>query len=264
MPCPTCTISWLLAAAAFWLALAVIGWWAERTPPSPRPDIATGLAAWLIRTYLRLVHGMKVEGKEHLAAAIELHRAGRGLVVTANHAAGIDPLLVQSAVPFFVRWLAAADTVSPTVQPFVEFAEVIFVNSAGEGGNELHGVRQAIRYLQGDPSNRLTKGKPGVLGLFPEGRIARRPGVITPFQPGIGLMIGKSRALVLPIVIKGVPIRDNTYQSFIVPSRSTVTFMAPIDYSAMGVKSGAIAGELQGRYAEWVGPVVPPQGRARK
>ncbi|HZW07599.1 MAG TPA: hypothetical protein VFF65_10790, partial [Phycisphaerales bacterium] len=62
----------------------------------------------------------------------------------------------------------------------------------------------------------------------------------------------------------GVPIRDNPYRSFFVPSRSRVVFMPPIDYGAEGVKAGAITGDLQSRYERWVGPVVPPQGRSRK
>lgn len=265
--------------AAFWLALAVIGQVAEwpggagRKGLSPRPDLSTGLAALLIWVYLRVVHRMRVEGRENLAAAVAAlngDAAGgvkpRGLVLTANHAAGIDPLLLQAAVggSFFIRWLAAADTVSPTIQPFVDFADVIFVNSNGDGGNELVGVRAAIKYLQGEPGHPLTHGRPGVLGLFPEGRIARRPGVITPFQPGIGLMIARSKALVLPVVLKGVPIRDNTYRSFFVPSRSRVIFMPPVDYAAMGVKAGAIPAELQGRYEQWVGPVVAAKGITRK
>jgi 1-acyl-sn-glycerol-3-phosphate acyltransferase len=273
----SCAILWTALAAAFWLLLAVIGWRADRSPPSPRPDLSTGLAAWLIRNYLRLVHRLKVEGSENLAAAVAILNgtggggvAGtpgkpRGLVVTANHAAGIDPLLVQSAVPFFIRWMVAAQTIAPTVLPFVEFADVIFLSSdKEEGHSEMTGVREAIRYVQGDPSHPLTCGRPGVLGIFPEGRIARRERAITPFQPGVGLIIAKSRGVVLPAVLSGVPIRDNTYRAFFVRSRARVTFMPPIDYQAMGVKAGAITGELQGRYEKWVGPVVPPMGRARK
>ncbi|MFT3686655.1 MAG: lysophospholipid acyltransferase family protein [Phycisphaerales bacterium] len=269
-----CALLILVAAGAFWLLLAVIGWRAEGgggAMPSPRPDISTALAAWLVRFYLRTIHRLTVDGKENLAAAVAIlngtsgHKA-KGLIVTANHAAGIDPLMVQVSVPFFIRWMVAAETVAPTVLPFVEFADVIFLTGAKEdsGKGELTGVREAIRYVQGDPAHTETRGKPGVIGIFPEGRIARRPGVITPFQPGVGLIIAKSRGVVLPAVLSGVPIRDNTYRAFFVRSRAKVTFMPPIDYQALGVKAGAIAGELQARYAQWVGPVVPPQGRARK
>jgi len=293
LPHPTDSILWFAAALVAWVVLAVIGALAERRSgpagrgvaesadhegggtASPRPDLSTALAALLIWVYLRLVHRMRIEGAEHLAAAVgvlqgEAGKRPRGLLVTANHAAGIDPLLVQSAVggSFFIRWLAAADTVSPLVQPFVEFADVIFLKSSGGGGggggSELAGVREAIRYVQGDPSHPLMKGRPGVIGLFPEGRIARRRGVITPFQPGIGLIIARSRGLVLPVVLRGVPVRDNTYRSFFVLSRATVEFKAPIDYGALGVKAGDITAELQGRYERWVGPVVAPMGRTNK
>lgn len=288
MLCSTSCILWLIVAAAVWLLLAAIGALAERRSgdggrgpdgvASPRPDLSTALAALLIAVYLRLVHRMRIEGVEHLAAAVgalegEGGKKARGLVVTANHAAGIDPLLVQSAVggSFFIRWLAAADTVSPLVQPFVEFADVIFLKSSGgggvgggNGGGELAGVREAIRYVQGDPTHTLMQGRPGVIGLFPEGRIARRSGVITPFQPGIGLIIARSRGLVLPVVLRGVPVRDNTYRSFFVLSRATVEFKAPIDYAALGVKAGDITAELQGGYEKWVGPVVAPMGRTNK
>jgi len=70
--------------------------------------------------------------------------------------------------------------------------------------------------------------------------------------------------LVLPVVLRGVPVRDNTYRSFFVLSRATVEFKAPIDYGALGVKAGDITAELQGRYERWVGPVVAPMGRTNK
>lgn len=247
--------------------LALAGWLAERPGFSPRPDLSTGLAALIIKVYLTVVHRMKVEGLEHLGAAVRMKRegggrgGGRGLIVTANHAAGIDPLLVQIAVGesggdgnVYIRWLAAADTVASTVRPFVEFAEVIFLTSAGDGGNELAGVREVVRHVQHG----------GTVGLFPEGRIARRRGVITPFQPGVGLMVARSKGIVLPVVLRGVPVFDNTYRSFFTFSRSSVVFMPPIDYAASGLKPSAIVSDLQSRYEGWVGPVVAAQGRTRK
>lgn len=240
----------------FWLALAVIGWRAEGgggAPPPPRPDLSTALAAWLVRLYLRTVHRLTVEGVEHAAAVVS---CGRGVIVTANHAAGIDPLMVQAGLPFFVRWLVAGETVAPTVLPFVEFAGVIFLTGSKEqsGRGELTGVREAVRHVQSG----------GAIGIFPEGRIARRPGVITPFQPGVGLIIGRSRGVVLPAVLSGVPVHDSAYRAFFVRSRAKVAFMPPIDYRALGVKAGEIVPDLQSRYEEWVGPAVPPVGRARK
>ena len=78
------------------------------------------------------------------------------------------------------------------------------------------------------------------------------------------MIVAKSRAVVLPAVISGVPIRGNAYKAFFIPSRSTVTFMPPIDYAAMGLKAGEIIGDLQGRYERWVGRVVSADGGARK
>lgn len=267
-----CDLLILLIAGGLWLTLAVVGAIAERSPPSPRPDLATGLAALLLLIYLRLFHGLTIKGRQHLAAAVAANRGAgegdgesRGLIITANHAAGIDPLCIQTAVDgaFYIRWLAAGETIAPTLRSFVEFADVIFLSGEGKGAKGeggLAGVREAVREVQGG----------GVVGIFPEGRIARRAGVITPFQPGVGLIIAKSRALVLPIVLRGVPIADNTYRSFFTPARLgrdrgvTVEFMPLMEPGEGGARPAAIVADLQRRYERWVGPVVPPMGKTGK
>lgn len=243
--------AWVVAIVVLWLALMVIGWWAERT--SPRGDLATGLLALLVRVYCRLFHGLRVEGGQWARLALEARSHGRPVVIVANHAAGIDPFLVQSGFPTFIRWVVGMDTIVASVNGFIRFADPVCMK--GGGGSEMAGVREALRHLASG----------GILGIFPEGRIVREAGAITPFQPGIGLIIGKSKALVLPAVITGVPIRDVAYTSFFVPSRSKVTWHAPIDFAAEGVKSGLIAGVLEAKFAQWLGARVikPIDARAK-
>lgn len=231
--------AWVVISIVAWLLLAVVGWWAQRT--SPRPDLATGLVALAARLYCRVVHGLRVDGTAYRDAALRANADGRAIVIVANHAAGIDPFLVQSAIPKFVRWVVGMDTVVPAAEPFVNFADPVKMHGKG---NEMLGVREALRHLAAG----------GILGLFPEGRIARAEKAVTPFQPGIGLMIGKSRALVLPAVITGVPIRNVAYSSFFAFSRSRVAWQEPIDYASLGTKSGDIAPDLQRRFVTWLGP----------
>ena len=43
------------------------------------------------------------------------------------------------------------------------------------------------------------------IGIFPEGGIARPPGVLREFQTGVGFLVRKSRATVLPVWLEGMP-----------------------------------------------------------
>jgi 1-acyl-sn-glycerol-3-phosphate acyltransferase len=63
-----------------------------------------------------------------------------------------------------------------------------------------------------------------VLGVFPEGGIERPAGTLRPFFPGVGLIIARSGAPVLPVWISGTPRTDTAWDSLLRTSRTRVVF----------------------------------------
>jgi 1-acyl-sn-glycerol-3-phosphate acyltransferase len=80
-----------------------------------------------------------------------------------------------------------------------------------------------------------------------------------PFQAGVGLIIKRTDAPVLPVVLRGTPIADRAWTSLIRPSRSVISFHAPITYSKSDA-ADLIADDLRARYAAWTGwPTSDPE-----
>lgn len=217
--------------------LLVLSWLGRLVFNNPRGDFESGVLLLAGRAYAKLFHAMRVRGRGHVPRTAP---AGRGLVVVANHTAGLDPILVQSACPFYIRWMMASDMRVGALEWFWSFWRIIFVDRQNGGGAAL---RQALRELRDG----------GAIGIFPEGGIERPPRRVMPFQEGVGLMIKKSGALVLPVVIEGTPQVDPAWSSLWRPSASVLTFHEPIDYSKSGLDSAGITADLRRRFLTWTG-----------
>lgn len=199
----------LTVVGLLWLALAVFSSWLLRARPRG-DDVAASAALRAIQLYARFVHRLRVEGLENVPDRSEADRSP--LIVVANHTAGADPLLVQAALPFEPRWLMGADMRVPAVQGLWDWSGVIFVDRTAP---DSKGLREALRHL----------GRGGVLGLFPEGHIERPARRLLPFREGVGLLILKSGAPVLPAIIDGTPQVDPAWASLVRRSRATVRFL---------------------------------------
>ncbi len=215
----------------------------------PRPDVETGVLWNLIRLHAALLHHLRVEGIEHLPD----HRKPGPLIIVANHTAGVDPLLVQSVCRFEIRWMMAQDMRIAALEWFWQIARIIFVDR--QSGDML-GAREAIRYVKAG----------GVLGIFPEGGLERPAETILPFQAGVGLIIRRTGARVLPVVVKGTPIAEQAWESLLRTSHSVITFKPPVEYSGREWTAERIAADLRSRFAAWTGwplnEVVPWESRA--
>lgn len=227
--------------AAAWLVFCVICAQMQRVhidakaaaAPDPYP---LAMVTWSVARYCHWFHGLEVSGAEHIP---ESHRGDPGpLIVVANHTAGIDPLVITTALPFVPRWVMAQDMRAPLLEWFWSWQRVIFVDRAG--GNTL-GLKTAIAHVKDG----------GVLGIFPEGGIERPPRHVLPVLPGIGVLIARTGARVLPIVIDGTPQVDPAWASLWNPSKTTVQIHPVIDYT--GTKPGAIADDLRARFVDWTG-----------
>jgi 1-acyl-sn-glycerol-3-phosphate acyltransferase len=209
-----------VGAAALWL---VFCWWSQRVVHNPRRagDIASGLAWRLVIVYARLFHWMRIVHRKNIPSGPVVN--GRPIVVVANHTAGVDPLLIQAALPFYVRWMMAADMRAESLEGLWSFLEVISIDRSGKA-----------------------------LGIFPEGRLRTARHQLHEFLPGVGLIVSRSDALVLPIVITGTPMMESSWASLWTPSPARVRVMPLIDFKAEGIRAGGIAPELRKRYVQWL------------
>ncbi len=217
-----------------WLVWVLVAHWVVSL--STRADIETGLALGAARLYARLFHGLRIEGSEHLPSKAD---AGP-LVVVCNHTSGIDPILIQAICRFEVRWIMAKDMRLRWLEDFWQWGGIIFVDRKNPSTAP---VRQALSHLRCG----------GVLGLFPEGHIARPRQTLQPFHSGVGAFVRQTGARVLPIVIDGTPGSSRSaWVSLFLPSRSRVRIYPPIEYEKRQ-SPAEIAEDLHGRFAEWTG-----------
>lgn len=212
------------------LALGALAGWLMR---GPRGDVASGVAWRLAQLYSILMHRLEVRGERPGGDP-----AGP-LIIVSNHTAGIDPILIQAAVRCYVRFVMAQDMRHPLIDWALAFTRVIFVDRR-EGRGE--GVRDAIAHVKGG----------GVLGLFPEGAIERPMGLVREFEPGVGLLVRRTGAAVLPVVIRGTPDSETAWGSLTKRSRSVVEFKERISYAGTSLSAEEIARDLQRRYEGWV------------
>jgi 1-acyl-sn-glycerol-3-phosphate acyltransferase len=174
---------------------------------NPRGDPVVGLLYRAAQIYSRAVHRVRYEGREHIPPG----RRPGPLIIVCNHTAGIDPILVQAGVEFEVRWMMATDMRVPHLEDLLALADVIDVDRQGR---DTTSARRAVRHLR----------EGGVLGVFPEGGIEKPSGRLRPFFAGVGLIVVRSGAPVLPVWISGTPEADHAWQSFWKGSRARVRF----------------------------------------
>lgn len=227
---------WIPLAAVSWLGLAFASHWLTSSPVRPGELLAQALHR-LIQTHARVLHRLRAAGLEHIPTRAA--GAAEPLIVIANHTAGIDPLLLQACLPYEVRWMMAQDMREPRLEPLWAYGRVIFVDR--QQGDPLS-LREALRHLK----------QGGVLGVFPEGHIERPARVLLPFQPGIGFLIGRSGAAVLPAIIEGTPQVDPAWASLWRSSRSHVRFLPLVRYPK-GTDPHAITADLHSRIARETG-----------
>lgn len=203
---------------------------------SPELGAVDGLLYLLGFAYARGVHDLIVEHEEGA-----LDDLGGPMIVVCNHTAGVDPILVSLSVPTKIRWMMAEDMRLKGINWFWNWLGVIFVARNRHGRT---GLRHARKHL----------AENGVIGIFPEGRIERPAKKLLPFAPGVGVLVQRSGARVLPVIIEGTPTdASNAWESLWMRSATRVRVMRPIDYKDSGKGNAEIAKDLHERYERWTG-----------
>ena len=152
----------LLVSAGSYLLMAAF-WQIWITPLLRRRlagDAGIGFCSILLHWYCRMVHRISVSGEEHLSGL------EGPLIVACNHSSPIDPLLIQTAFPRFIKWMMAIDQMPPDTQMIWRFTRVIPTDRRNPS------ARAAIRAIRS-----LRSGD--VVGIFPnEASIRRLVGAI--------------------------------------------------------------------------------------
>jgi len=225
-------ILWPAAALA---ALVLFGFIARALCDNPRNDPVYGIIFNAFRLYMRLMHKPIYSG---LANIPQEH--GTPTIFVCNHTAGIDPVLAHIPSGRDIRWMMASDMRSPKFEAFWEWMRIIDVDRIN---GDPSSARVALRHL----------AQNGAVGIFPEGGLERPPKQLIEFMPGVGLLIKKSKARVVPVVIEDTPQIDPAFASLWHRSNSRVTFYPAIDYTNSGMPAKEITRDLFERYKAWTG-----------
>jgi 1-acyl-sn-glycerol-3-phosphate acyltransferase len=193
----------LYAALALGYSWVALPWLSRRMDTGP----VDGLAAVVVRAWLGLIHRPIWIGFD--AARPLLDASGQGAIVIANHASGVDAFLLQLPFRRRIRWMMAKDQMLPAFEGLWRHLAILPV-TYGPGDSST--FREAMRHVQAG----------GVLGLFPEGGIAKPPREVRPFLAGVGLIVARSKVPVLVCWIDGAPDAPSAFVSLVVPSRVRV------------------------------------------
>ncbi len=221
-----------ILATSLWILWAIL---AHLLIRNPRAEPLAGLVFFVVRRYARWFHRLRIQGAENIPPSMH---AGP-LIVVCNHTAGVDPVLVQAAAPFEITWMMARDMMPAALNPIWEFVGVIPVSRAGA---DMTAARAALRHL----------ARGGIIGIYPEGGIERPARTVLPFQPGIGLLIRRSAAPVLQVIIDGAPQTPTAWGSLFQRATHAVTlrFLPIRDYTSPDLahlSATAVANNLRER-----------------
>ena len=216
------TIVLLVIAWSLWVLVANV------ILTNPRGDVITGVLYHIARAYGLIFHRAKASGLEN----IPYSRTPGPLVVVANHTAGVDPLLVQSFIRFEPRWMMGKDMMDPALNALWNHVAIIPVF---RDGRDRASAREAILHLNAG----------GVLGVFPEGGIESPPHTLRPFLPGVGLIVARSGAPVLPVFITGTPFSESIFGSFTKRGNAVLVFGPIMRFPGMS------ASQVNAALEEW-------------
>jgi 1-acyl-sn-glycerol-3-phosphate acyltransferase len=167
----------------------------------------------LFRSFYRIYCPLQVDGAGHVPAS-------GPAILAANHASFLDPPLVGAALPRTISYLARENLFRfPLFGSLLRAWDVVPVDR--EGGSPA-GLKAILDHLA---ANRAVV-------LFPEGTRSR-DGQLQSARSGIGLLVIKSIAPVIPIRIRG------TFEAYARgmwlprPRPVSIRFGAPLDFDAM-------------------------------
>jgi len=175
----------------------------------------------LMRALTRVLHRAQMRGLDPGALP-----AG-GFVLVANHGSGLDAPLMQCAMRRPVRFMMAADQMHPWLTRLWDKLEVLPVHY---GPEDSATVKAAVRHLKGG----------GIVGIFAEGGIAKKPRTIEPFAEGTGTLVALAKVPVVLLWIHGHRTVGSALVDTVVPrGPAVVELVGVFDFNAEGVRDPA-------------------------
>ena len=233
----------LLIIAAAIASSAFIWWLAARARVRGHGDVVMGLLTWIGAGLIRGLWRAEFHGAEKLPPPDPT----QGLVIVSNHTSGLDPVLIQYLMPFKVRWLMSRRMMVSALGFLWRRLKVIPIDF---NGKDRAAVRTALNGVKdGD-----------VVGIFPEGDIARPPCEIHRFLPGVGFIVAKAAVPVVLIHVSGITPAQTAYGALFRRCRARITIVDVIRYSE-GTKAKMITEDLRTRLhlaSGWPLHVPPP------
>lgn len=142
------------------------------------------------------------------------------VIIAANHASYIDPPLVGSAIHRQINFLARASLFKiPVLAAILRSWEVVPVDRDGGTGRGLKVIL-----------DRLERG--GAIILFPEGT-RTRDGQLAAARSGLGLVVIKSTAPVVPARVFGTYEAYGRHKLIPLPRRVAVKYSQPLQFAAL-------------------------------
>lgn len=177
----------------------------------------------ILSFYSRWFHRSHWEGAPLIGDGLTSPLPSGGLIVASNHVSGFDPVLLQVYFPRPIRWMMERQMMIPLLNSFWRGLKIIPVEESGGSA----ALRDAFRHL----------GSGGVIGIFPEGRIARPQGRIQLFHPGLAMIARRTKTPVAVFLLDGIPPCGNPFWSFFRRSRARVRLMAVVPPPILGEES---------------------------
>ena len=182
-----------------------------------------GLVVWFLfiveHTYFAFLYQLRTNRHSPFPAGPAL--------ILANHRSPVDPVclwmfqhLSQDAPGIrTISFLMAREYYETKGIQWV--CEAMQSVPAARDGRDMGPAREALRLLQ--------KGR--LVGIFPEGRLNRGPGLL-PGDTGVAWLALRATVPVYPVYIEGAPATGTMVTPFISPSQVRVKYGDPIDLSA--------------------------------
>ena len=161
----------------------------------------------------------------------------RGLIIVCNHTSGLDPVLIEWRCSLKIRWMMSREMMVSALDFLWRRLRVLPIDFATRDRTAFNESLEILR-------------AGGILGIFPEGRIARPPQVIQPFLPGIGLLVAKTQATVVLMHSQGIRPGRTTFGVLIRPWRARIEVVDVLEYGDSDLKARAITADLRQRLHE--------------
>lgn len=197
------------------------------------------IVRWLGRLYLRLLRGLEVRNADLVP------REGP-LIICANHADWVDPVVVGCGAPRVVSFMAKSELFRGRAAD--RFFRQLQAFPVRRGEFDRGALRASVEVLK----------RGGALGLFPEGTRSKT-GRLLPPEPGAALIALRTGAAIIPAGITGSRGRGPVVLNWGRPFTAREVAGRPDLHNHEVI--GLISSEIMRRIAELTGQDPPPARR---